>query len=361
MKNILLLTMTLMSILSLTSCNKETREKKVIYRPVSFLKVALNQDTTELYYSGKVKAANRKSLSFRKTGTISAVNIKVGDHVKKNQVLSTLDHTQTNLSIDKAKANKESLYALLQIAKSNFFRIQNLYSFDHISLNDLELAKSKLSSAKANYLSASKELKLLQEDLIYESIVAPQDGVIAEVLFENQENITPGTTTITMNAGEELEVILNLPDEIINKIERGAKLRLQIPATQREGLIGIVSEIAPNIDNNTGLYPVTIKIDSTPKGLREGMVAKVKIDTDILGQHNEVRLPITSIISDQNKHFVYLLNPINDSVAVVIRKPIVLGKNHRHGITIKSGIEKGDLIVTAGLQTLMEHQKVLIK
>ncbi|MDC1107342.1 efflux RND transporter periplasmic adaptor subunit [Prolixibacteraceae bacterium] len=344
----------------LTACSDKKQPKKITYRPVAYITMQPSTQHSLDYYSGNIKAANGVALSFRKTGTVSKVHVKVGDRVKYGEMLMSLDHTKTVLSIEKAMTQKESLLAQMNIQKSNFQRIENLYAKDLIALNDYEVAKNSLTRANADYITACREHELLQEELQYERIYAPQSGVIAEVLVEKNETVTSGTSMVKMNVGNALEVMVNLPDQMINQVKKGNHYKMNIPAIDVHHLDGIVTEVAPNVNQSTGLYGMTLQLISPLSNIREGMVAKVMISPTNIDK-SALRVPMTSLIEKESKHFVFVLTPINDSLAVAELRHVTVGKNSSSGMTILKGLKKGDRIATAGLQTLMDKQKVLIK
>jgi HlyD family secretion protein len=88
--------------------------------------------------SGSVAAARTVDLSFQQAGTITAVNVKVGDQVKAGQALATIDAGDLQLALEQAQAN-------LKAAQANYDQTAN----GSATAQDLASAQASLDSAKA--------------------------------------------------------------------------------------------------------------------------------------------------------------------------------------------------------------------
>lgn len=348
------------SSLFLVACSSKHVQKKEFIRPVEFITVSTSHDQISEIYTGNIQAENGIILSFSTGGIISQINVNVGDRVVKNDLLVALDQKQTMLSVEKANSQKANLKSSLQLANSNFKRIQQLYVKDNISLNDFEIARNKLSNAKSQYDSACKEVDLLLDKKKFETIVAPISGIIAEVNVEKNETVSAGNTIIRMNGGNGFEVVVNVPDRLINKVKRGDYVDVNIPSLDNNDFKGIITEVAPNINKSTSLYELKVKLKNPSVNIREGMVAKVLFHNPRFHQ-SSIKIPITSVIELNKRHYVFKLEPINDSIAVAHLSAITIGEYFNQGIQVKEGLKEEELIATAGLRTLMDEQKVLLK
>jgi HlyD family secretion protein len=66
--------------------------------------------------TGTLQAASQVDLGFRSNGTLTAVNVKVGDHVEKGQVLAELDNSSERIQLDQAKQTLAGLTSTSAIA-----------------------------------------------------------------------------------------------------------------------------------------------------------------------------------------------------------------------------------------------------
>ena len=71
-------------------------------------------------------------------------------------------------------------------------------------------------------------------------------------------------------------------------------------------------------------------------------------------------VPSIAVGEDSNGRFVFLLKQ-NGETAIATKQIISIGKLTSEGFEVISGLENGQLIATAGLQTLLNGQEVSIK
>src|SRR5262245_48637286 len=100
--------------------------------------------------SGSVAAARSVDLPFQQDGTVTSVNVKVGDQVKAGQVLAQLDASDLQLQLQQAQANLKSAEAKLAQANGGSATPQDLAS----AQASLDSAKAQLSQTRTG--SATK-------------------------------------------------------------------------------------------------------------------------------------------------------------------------------------------------------------
>ena len=119
--------------------------------------------------SGAVAAARQIELPFQQAGTITSVNVKVGDQVKAGQVLAQIDAGDLQLQLQQAQAGLKAAQAKLDQAKSGAATPQDLASAQASLENaKAQLAKTKtasvtdVQSAQAQLASAQAKLNALK-------------------------------------------------------------------------------------------------------------------------------------------------------------------------------------------------------
>jgi HlyD family secretion protein len=88
--------------------------------------------------SGSVAAARTVALPFQQTGTVTSVDVKVGDQVKAGQTLARIDDSDLRLQLQQAQAN-------LRSAQANYDKVKS----GSATPQDLASAQASLDSAKA--------------------------------------------------------------------------------------------------------------------------------------------------------------------------------------------------------------------
>ncbi len=143
------------------SCKEESVETVKKIRPIKYSKIEQSAGMETYTFSGVAKAQKETKLSFKVAGTLSSVNVKLGDRVKKGQLIATIDpadyNIQTNQAISQkegAIANAEAAEAQLINAQATYDRVAKLYENNSVSLSEYQQAKAGLDAAQAQYDAA---------------------------------------------------------------------------------------------------------------------------------------------------------------------------------------------------------------
>lgn len=350
-------------LLLLASCKEKVEEKEVVLKPIKFQVVGTSDAQEVRTFSGTVKAGDEIELSFRANGIITELNVKVGQQVKQGDLIARLDNVQANLAYEQAKSAVNAAQSGLNTSKSSLDRIKSLYEKGSNSLSDYEAAKNSYQTALDQFESAKRNRSIQSSQISYGIIRAPKSGIIAAKNVDLNENASAGKTIAVLNAGTEINIIVGLPENSINKVSLGMQTDLDFSAIDGDKLKGRIIEIAPIIDANSSTYPVKIEIVDASDTIKPGMTASVTFN---FGEENEVKdntlvIPVKSVGEDGNGNYVFLIHSTDGKVGTVKKQRIEIGELTESGFKIKSGLNAGDKIATAGLQSLLDGQKVKLQ
>jgi multidrug efflux system membrane fusion protein len=348
-------------LLFLVACCEEKAEEKKLIRPVKYHQVGFSGGDKVRVFSGTSKTDQVVKLSFRSTGVLTELNIKLGQTVSKGDLLAKLDNVQARLSYENSISSKNSSESKMNTTKLNLNRIKALYEKGGSSLSDLEAAKDAARNAQQNYNSALRNVDIQQEQINYGYLYASTDGEISDVNVELNENISTGQVIATLNSGSHMNIALGLPESVINNIKLNMPVQVTFTSLNDKSFKGRVSEVSPSLDANTATYPITIDIEDSSSEIKSGMAANVTFNFKDAGANNDTVLvvPANAVGENSKGRFVFVLNP-NGETAIANKQTIQIGKLTSEGFEIISGLKSGQLIATAGLQTLLEGQEVSI-
>ena len=138
-------------------------------------------------------------------------------------------------------------------------------------------------------------------------------------------------------------------------------VEVSISALEGKTFEGNVSEISPSVDINTATYPVRVTVKNPTDEIKSGMAAEVTFD---FGEEATAKpqliIPAMAVGEDSNGNFVFIVEG-KGTEASVRKQPIEIGELTGDGFVIKSGLDQGQRIATAGLQTLLDGQKVSLE
>lgn len=347
--------------LTLFSCGEEVKKEENIVRPVKYQQVGFLGGENVRTFSGTARTDKIINLSFRNSGIITVLDMKLGQKVKKGQLLSKLDNVQSRLAYEQAVTTLNSTASQMNTAKLSLNRVRSLFEKGSSSLSDFEAAKNSFKTAEESYKSAKRGVDIQQEQIRYGYINAPEDGIIASIASEVDENVQAGQAIGILNSGTNMEISLGIPESAITGIKEGMDVAVSFASLNGEKFKAKVTEVSPAVDSNTATYPVLVTVVNPSSELRSGMAANVTFDfADHELDNSIIVVPVHAVGEDSNGQFVFLIEGEGEN-AKVKKQQIAIGNLSVEGFEVKSGLTAGQKIATAGLQTLLDGQEVRLQ
>ena len=351
-------TLAALTVVLLFSCGGEEKASKEIIRPVRYQQVFLTGGQQTRTFSGISRAGTEAKLSFRVGGTVLSVNVKVGDQVEKGKLIASIDDSDAQLQLEKAQVALERSRIQKETAKSTLDRVKGLYENNNVSLSEYEAAKANYASANAAYNADKKNVDLQKRSLSYYKLYAPMDGIVTAVNIEKNENAQPGQVTAVMNAGDDIEVTVGMPESFISRVKSGAAVSIGFASIPDKVFDGKISEVSFTSGNQSSTYPVTVVLSEPTREIRPGMPADVTFNFVSKSEVENLMVPANAVGEDTEGNFVFTVTATENGFAVVQKKLVTVGQLTREGFEILSGLQDGDLIVTAGIANLSDGMKV---
>lgn len=370
----------------LSACGDTSKDNSSVkkIKPVKYITVSSTSLSGNPSFTGLVKAQKEARLSFKVSGTVDDVKVKVGDRVRKGQTLAILDAADYRVNynaslagVENAKAQIENAQAQMERAKANFIaaesnykRFEKLYETNSISISDFEQAKSGFHSAEANYKAVKTQITAAKSALRssksqtqsaanqvnYTKMVAPFSGIITQVNIEPNEIAPQGRPVMIINSEGNPNVEIGIPESSISAIQPKQKVTVRFNTLEGVELNGMVHEIGYSSVGNT--YPVTIRLTENDARIRPGMPASAMFSFPKKGgTKTSILVPASAIGEDNEGKYVYVLQ--NENSQLVCKKQRVqIGEVHDVNFEITTGLKGGEKIVSAGLNMLQEGMLV---
>ena len=330
--------------------------------------------------TGEIFATELIDVGAQVSGQIKKLYVKLGDQVKKGDMIASIDSSTQQNSIDNKeaqlaiyKAQLESAKVALNIAKTQFDRENALFSKNATSKQEFESAKNTYSanSAKIKELEAqikqtNIELSTAKINLGYTKITAPRDGTVVSVQVEEGQTVNANQTTPTIVNIADLSHVkmkMQIAEGDITKIKVGTPVEYSILSEPTKKFQTTVSSIDPGLttlsDGSYGssssskssyssssssssavYYYAQSIVDNKDGILRIGMTTQNELL--IANVEGAIIVPSIGIKKDENGTFVYVLKdgkPVKTAVKTGIKDNL--------DTQIISGINDGDEIITS--------------
>ncbi|WP_394971038.1 efflux RND transporter periplasmic adaptor subunit [uncultured Croceitalea sp.] len=353
----------LLIVLAFSSCKEEEKKKEEVLRPVNYQVVGTSDAQKIRSFSGTAKSSDAIGLSFRSGGIITRVNHWKGAKVKKGDIIARLDNVEANLAYEQSVSALNSANSAMKTAKSALDRVKNLYEKGSQSLSEYEQAKNSYQSALDQFESAKRNKSIQATQVGYGIIKAPKDGVIAWTDGAVDERVASGHQFAMLNAGDDMKIEVGLSESLINKVNVGMPTKLEFSSLEKGSFDGIVIEVSPSIDENSSTYITAIGITNPSPDIKPGMAANVTFNfsTGEETSDNTLVVPVKAVGEDGNGNYVFIIESEDDETGIAKKQTIEVGELTSDGFKIKSGLNGGEKIATAGLQTLLDGQKVRLQ
>lgn len=279
---------------------------------------------------------------------VVAVNVDVGDRVRRGQELVRLNEDLLASEVNSKKANVTQAEATLANAHSAYDRARSLSVSGALSASDLDKLKSEQLAAAARVEVARAELESAELRLRYTRVLAPDDGVITSRSVSLGQIAQTGTEMLRLLRKNRVEWRAEVPEAQLKNIKRGQTVKLTTAGGDE--LIGRVRTVAPTIQssNRTGL--IYVDIDES-ENARAGMFARGTIE---IGQSQTQLAPLASLVMQDGYSYVFLLKPNNE----VERRRVEVGVIQGDTVEIVSGVQPNDSIVHRGAGFLKDGDRV---
>lgn len=329
--------------------------------------------------TGEIFATELIDVGAQVSGQIKKLYVKLGDQVKKGDMIASIDSSTQQNSIDNKeaqlaiyKAQLESAKVALNIAKTQFDRENALFSKNATSKQEFETAKNTYSenSAKIKELEAqikqtNIELSTAKINLGYTKITAPRDGTVVSVQVEEGQTVNANQTTPTIVNIADLSHVkmkMQIAEGDITKIKVGTPVEYSILSEPTKKFQTTVSSIDPGLttlsDGSYGsssssksslsssssssavYYYAQSIVDNKDGILRIGMTTQNELL--IANVEGAIIVPSIGIKKDENGTFVYVLKdgkPVKTAVKTGIKDNL--------DTQIISGINENDEIITS--------------
>jgi len=351
----------LVPILAAFGCGKEEKPAEVI-RSIRWIKVAETTTMQVRMISGTTKPVDQTALSFAVGGTVEKVEVRLGDQVKKGQVLAELDQLPFVLGVRDAEAELSKAQAIVVERRANYERYVALYESNNASKAELDEARASFDSAKSQVEAAMAKLGLARRDLRKTQLKAPFNGTISVKEIEPFVEVPVGKAVFGLDGVESgFEVSAAVPDSVLINLSLGDEAEVVFPTLNNRKVPGVITELGSR-SRTASTYPVTVQLQEQFPDLRSGMSVEVAFEFILESETGEpimagLAVPLAAILVGEEKtHFVF----IYDEKSSTVKKTQVKALNIRENdVIVEPGaLKAGDIIATAGVQFLADGQKV---
>lgn len=348
------LLLTLSAALVLTACARVEPAPEPV-RAVRTTTVAPQSAGGSWEYAAEVRARTESRLGFRVGGKIVRRNADLGDTVKAGQVLASLDAQDLRLGQDAARAALVAAQANFDQTAADLKRFRELRDQGFISSAELERRDTALKAAQAQLDQARAQSSVQGNQAGYATLVADASGVITGVDAEPGMVVAAGTPVVRLAHDGPRDVVFSVPEDKAELVRALAgqpgRFKVRLWGAAGDTLPATIREIAAAADPVTRTFLVKADVGKAP--VRLGQTATVVVEAPAVAA--VTKLPLSALKEEQGRSVVWV---VDKSSMTVQTQPVQIAGADGNEAVVTSGVQPGQVVVTAGVHVLTPGQKV---
>lgn len=343
---------TVATVALLSACNRAQEAAAPEIRPVRAIKIDKRDAGETVALTGSVQAQNEINLSFRIDGRMLERAVSVGDPVRPGQLVARLDSQNEESSLQAARSQLAAARAQLSEARNNFVRFRDLVAENAVSRASFEQAESMQKAAEAQVESAQTQVTLGENRLSYTRLVSDVAGVVTAQGAEPGEVVGAGRMIVQVAREGARDAVFDVPARIKDAAGANPQITVALVSDPKVTATGTVREVAPRADPLTGTFRVRVRLNNPPPAMRLGATITGRM---VLASAPTIEIPPSAVIRADRQTAVWVVDPKTGTVAT---RNIEIRSSDPLRVDVASGLNPGDVVVTAGIQALRPGQKV---
>ncbi len=284
-------------------------------------------------------------------GTIEEILVDMGDKVNKGAVLLKLDQREAKLNLEIAQKTLDKDRALLQEAKNNLKRSNDLFERGIISASEKDNIQTQHDIADAQLAQSESAMNLAKKRLEDVTVTAPISGEIKKRHVSKGETIKDKVPLFVIVRTDPLKFYGTIAEKFSPQIKVGQNINIQVDAYEDKIFSGRIERISPAIDLETRTLTIEAMIPNSKGMLKPGFFAKGIIAT--ITENNVPFAPESAVYSSVG---ITKLFVIEGDIAK--EKNIKLGLKENNLVEIGNGVKHGDVVAVSNLDRLYDGVKV---
>ena len=338
--------------LVLSGCGRREETAVVQPRPVRTVTVEKSEAGTPISMTGRIEAKDEVNLAFRISGRLIENNLRQGDRVEAGQVVARLEPQNEQNTLRSAEAGYAAAQAALTQAQNHFDRQDTLLNQGWTTRANHDQALKARDTAQAQVDAAQAQLKAAHDLVSFTQLEADAPGVVTAVGPRAGAVVQAGQMIATLARKDGRDAVFDVPQQVLRSAPPDPEVTVRLTSDPKVVAHGRVREVSPQADPVTRTFEVRVGLTDPPAAMLLGAAVNGQID---MPSTPVVDIPASALARVNQQPAVWIVDPA--TMTVKPRNVEVL-RFDPGTVAVASGLDTGEIIVTAGVQALHPGQKV---
>lgn len=334
--------------------------------------------------TGTLQAFQQVSVGAQASGQVKSLKVKLGDTVKKGQLIAEIDSLKqqndlrnAEASINNVRAQLSARQASLRQAELAFRRQQEMLAADATSRESFEAAEATLNTARADIKAleaqiaqAQLSVSTAQLTLGYTKITAPIDGVVVAIVTQEGQTVNANQSaptiiklaqldTVTVKAQiSEADVVRVKPGQsvyftILGEPNRRYRTRLREVEPAPDSIATDSTSSTSSASTQAIYYNGLMDVPNPDGKLRISMTAQVNI---VLADAKKVVLIPSAALGERDREGNFTVRVMGEDGKPVPRK-VKVGINNNVNAQVTEGLAAGEKVVVSEAPAAGQQQQ----
>ena len=301
------------------------------------------------------------------SGRLEAVAVRLGDSVRKGQLLATLEDRelreqvrQTEASLDVSNATIRQREADLKNAQSNLERTRNLFTRNLIARQTLDDAEARYDAAvaqvdlaRAQAAQAGARLEELRINLSNTRILSPVDGYVGSRRLDPGAFVGTNSAFLSVVDIHFVRLVANLVEKDLRRIVLDMPAKVEVDAYPGEVFTGRVARLAPVLDPATRTAQMEVEVPNPASRLKPGMYARVQFV--VLERADALTVPRNAMVEVDGTRGVFVAEGKTARF-----RPVTSGIIDGEAVEITDGLADNSTVITLGSASLRDGDPIVV-
>ncbi len=313
-----------------------------------------------LVLPGNTQAYVDTPIYSRTNGYLKKWYFDIGAHVRKGQLMATIETPEVDQQLQVAEADLKASQANLNLANITSARYQNLLKSNSVSKQETDQAVGDAEARSAAVEASMAAVRRLEQLKSFELIYAPYDGIVTARNTDIGNLITGGSTStgarplFQLASPDTLRVFVSVPEVYSTFVRNGGTATLTADEYPGQDFMGIIARNASAIDQASRTLNVEVDVPNKAGKLLPGAYVTVHFKVPSTGTN--LTIPSNTLLFRAQGMQVGVVR--DNKVKLV---PVKIAADHGANVEVASGLTQNDAVIVNPSDSMTDGQQVTVK